>query len=89
MTRGLLRRLDQRALRDAYTQAFAGAAGKLVLADLMAFGHVGSPVHVPGDPLTTAFNDGKRRMVLRIQKFLHMDDAELMRRALQEEDTDG
>lgn len=56
--------------RDLYLRVFSTAEGKKVLRDLMQFGHVFDQVHVNGDPVSTAFNDGKRRMVLRILSFL-------------------
>ena len=58
----------------AYKRVFQGPEGELVLEDLMKFCLVGSDVHVPGDPLETAYNAGRRRVGLRIASLVGMDE---------------
>lgn len=72
----------QRALTAAYREVFASEQGKLVLDDLMKFTGVMRQSHVPGDPLDTAFLEGKRRVGLRILAQMEVAPREAMGREL-------
>lgn len=72
-TRLLLRR------RSLYRKTFETDHGRLVLRDLCHFAGLARHMHVPGDPCSTSFNDGMRRVALRITSILGMNDAEIMK----------
>lgn len=57
------------ALHRAYKTAFCGPEGELVLRDLEARGFVNRSGFVE-DPCRTAFNEGRRSLVLHIQHML-------------------
>ena len=53
--------------RAAYRAVFnRGQNATIVLADLVAFCHGDRPSYVPGSQDETAYNEGKRRVLLRI-----------------------
>ncbi len=55
--------------RNAYRRCFDTDFGKVVLDDLRKqYGKRTS--HAPGDPYTTAFNEGCRRALLRIENMI-------------------
>lgn len=56
---------------NLYKEAFRTAAGKAVLKDLEQFCHANNVTYVIGDPHHTAFNEGMRRVYLRIQSFIN------------------
>jgi hypothetical protein len=66
-----------------YRAAFSTPSGRRVRADLYRFCGVMAPSHQPGDPLETAFNEGKRRVGLRIAAMMN-DDPEAQRRLIAE-----
>ncbi len=47
-------------IRKAYRAALAGANGEVIRKDLEFYANKAS--HVPGDPYTSAYNEGKRVM---------------------------
>jgi hypothetical protein len=54
-------RRSQAALEDAYKRVCASPEGKLVFWDILdRVAGVFGGVHVPGDPYSTAFGDGRR-----------------------------
>lgn len=63
--------------RNRYRAVFDTPDGRKVLADLMTFCHVDRPVTVPGDAQMSAYNDGMRRVALRIASILRMKDEEI------------
>lgn len=69
----------RRRRRADYRAAFAGPAGKRTLADLYRFCGMGSPSFVPGRPDETAFNEGRRRVFLRIAAMLELDEDTIRR----------
>ena len=71
----LLRRV---ALHAAYVRCFNTDDGKVVLSDLMKEGFMFKPTFVSGDPQASALNEGSRRLVLSILKFVHKDHKELI-----------
>lgn len=79
----MLTRLRERILKRnrRYRLVFAGTVGAEVRGDLFRLGHVGRPTYVPGDPLATAFNEGKRFMALHIAAILNLADEEIVARA--------
>lgn len=72
--------------RHLYRAVFRSAEGREVLADLFRFCRVAEPVVVPGDPILTGYNDGLRRVALRIAKLVNMSDDDIMRLATQPEE---
>ena len=60
----------QAALLRDYRTAFGGQAGRRVLLDLIARTGVMQTTHTPGDPLATAFAEGRRRIGLEILQML-------------------
>lgn len=54
-------------LEQAYAAVFDDSENaRIVMADLLKFGHVFDQLHTPGDPNHTAHLDGRRRVVLRV-----------------------
>lgn len=79
----VLGRIAPRILRrnQHYRTVFSGPAGEFVRDDLFRLGHIGAPTYVEGDPMKTAFNEGRRFMALHIGSILHMTDEEILQRA--------
>lgn len=75
-------------IKQSYTAIFEQPHGKLVLNDIIRRGGLYS-VSVPKDanPERTAFNEGKRALVLEILSMLRMDNEVAMLKNLQERDT--
>ena len=67
----------------AYRSLFTGPVAEDVLKDLYRFCLVGAECFVPGDPLATAHNLGKRRVGLRIASILNMTDEQILQLATQ------
>lgn len=67
--------------RRLYRTVFQTEEGKRVLADIFDACGVGRQIAVPGDPHGTYFNDGMRRVGLRIASILDMTDEEIIRLA--------
>ena len=61
--------------RSNYRAVFDTPKGKEVLKDLMTFAKFFDTSYVPGDPSTTAYNEGMRRIVLRILSIMEKDPA--------------
>lgn len=53
-------------LVQQYKNVFSGKDGEEVLLDLLKFTKVNQPTYIPGDPHTSAFNEGMRRVGLRL-----------------------
>ena len=80
--KSLMREIRFKATKASwYRTVFTSPDGELVLADLIKFTHAHDQSHTPGDPLETAFNEGMRRVVTRIEKLAHMTPAEIRRLA--------
>lgn len=62
-----------------YKDTFSTPQGKEVLKDLAKFCGQNSPTHVPGDPYTSAYKEGMRRVFLRIQQFVNLNEADLQK----------
>lgn len=56
-----------------YKSVFTSERGKNVLKDLMKRSSFISSSHVPGDPYTSAYNEGARGVVVHILRVLKMD----------------
>ncbi len=82
-TRPLLAGLRDRILQrnQRYRLVFAGSVGAFVRDDLFRLGHLGRPTYVPGDPVATAFNEGKRFVALHVASILNLSDEEIVERA--------
>jgi hypothetical protein len=78
--RNPLLRLKQR--RADYHAAFTGEAGRRVLADLYRFCLMDQPCFA-GDPHATAFNEGRRRVFLRILAILRMTESDILQLAIE------
>ncbi len=70
---------DQTHLHAAYQRVFETPDGQLVLRHLMKTGYVFETTFVAGDTHRTALNEGSRRMVLSIVKFVKRDHKELVK----------
>jgi len=68
-------------IHENVLRCFDNPAGEFVLAWLYDEIKMGATSFVRGYPDQTAFNEGKRWVLLRIQQELRMDDNELFRRA--------
>lgn len=65
-------------LNAAYHAVFDSPAGEQVLRHLVGIS-VTTASHVPGDPFTTAFNEGRRHLVLSILRQLNRDAFDIIR----------
>lgn len=65
------------AKADWYKHVFGSYQGQMVLADLIKFSGAKDQSYTPGDPTQTAFNEGMRRVVTRIEKFTGMTPKEI------------
>ena len=63
---------EKKRLAD-YRSIFEGPQGERVLADLCHRHGIFDPCHVPGDPYTTAYNDGRRSVVVDLLRYLGTD----------------
>ena len=74
-----MRRLIQFRTAKAqwYKNVFDSYEGRMVLADLIKFSGAHDQSYTPGDPTQTAFNEGLRRVVTRIEKFVGMTPKEI------------
>lgn len=61
-----------------YRRTFATEDGKDVLKDLLSFCKFTESCYVPGDPTGTAYNEGMRRVALRLMSFLNKEIKEEM-----------
>lgn len=67
LLKGLFKKNNVNAeLSDAYKRLFSSPEGKKVLDDLLRFTRVDSPSFVPQQPDLTAYNEGLRRVGIRI-----------------------
>lgn len=82
----LMQRLFRRR-RDSYRDCFRGPAGERVLADLARFCNWNVAIP-PGDAAAMAYEEGKRRVFLRIRSLTDMDDERLARLIGEEEGPD-
>jgi len=69
--------LDLFKRRKQYKDTFSGPNGEAVLKDLLNFCHYDKPTYVIGDQYQTAYNEGMRRVALRITSILNMDDKQI------------
>jgi hypothetical protein len=74
-----------RRRRADYLSAFGGEEGQRVLADLYRFCHMDQPTFA-ADPFVTAFNEGERRVFLRIVGVLRLTDADILKLAMESHD---
>lgn len=65
-------------VRLAYRRMVAGDTGRLVLADLSEICGENRTSFVPGDPQQTAFNEGRRSVLLHIRSVLGLRAGELL-----------
>ena len=72
-------RLRRSQRRIDYGLTFGSDYGKRVLSDLYRFCGMAQPSFVPGSSDETAFNEGKRRVFLRIAAFLELDEGHVRR----------
>ncbi len=76
-----LKRLNQhsqKALIEAYQEAFHGETGKKILKDLALYCKFNETSFIPEDPCATAFNEGARDAFLHILEMLHLDPQSLI-----------
>lgn len=75
----------KRRLADAYQRVFGSDDGRMVLTDLLRHGGLLETSHEPGDPCTTAFNEGRRSMACEILAQLRWSEADAQHIALEQE----
>ena len=63
---------EKKRLAD-YRTIFKGPQGERVLADLCHRHGIFDPCHVPGDPYSTAYNDGRRSVIVDLLRYLGTD----------------
>ena len=63
---------EKKRLAD-YRTIFEGPQGQRVLADLCHRHGIFDPCHVPGDPYSTAYNDGRRSVIIDLLRYLGTD----------------
>ena len=63
---------EKKRLAD-YRTIFEGPQGQRVLADLCHRHGIFDPCHVPGDSHSTAYNDGRRSVVIDLLRYLGTD----------------
>jgi hypothetical protein len=78
MAADILRRHRRR--RADYVTVFTSEAGQRVLSDLFRFCHMDEPCFA-ADPCITAFNEGQRRVFLRILGLLRLTDQDIVQLA--------
>jgi hypothetical protein len=77
--------MDRQELRNAYRRVFTTPDGEVTLASLARFCGAGSVSFVPGDPQHTAYNEGKRSVLLHIESMINP----IRSRGRSEEDGNG
>lgn len=70
----------QRQRRADYLAAFGTEPGRRVLRDLYRFCHMDQPSFA-ADPCITAFNEGQRRVFLRLLGIMRLTDTDILRLA--------
>jgi hypothetical protein len=70
----------------AYEQVFASPDGQRVLYDILRAGGILTISHVPGDPYSTEWNDGRRSLAMHIIDQLRWNEAELVKLAQMQND---
>ena len=63
---------EKKRLAD-YRTIFEGPQGQRVLADLCHRHGIFDPCHVPGDSHSTAYNDGRRSVIIDLLRYLGTD----------------
>ncbi len=63
--------------RCVYKEVFNTPQGQKILQDLYVFCGQNRSTHVAGDPYGSAYNEGMRRVFLRIQQFVNVDEKKL------------
>lgn len=71
---------DALALKSSYREVFGKSeASQRVLRHLCKIGYVGRTTFVPGDTNQTMLNEGMRRIVVSILKYVNQSDDQLRR----------
>ena len=68
-------------IREHILRTFESPSGKFVLGWLYDLVRMGKSTFVPGQPDVSAFNEGKRWVLLQIMGQMQIDDEEIFRRA--------
>lgn len=63
----------------AYRKLLQGEDWKIVLADLARTNFLSRPTIVPGDPVTTSYNEGRRMAVIDILTVLGSEEEEVLK----------
>jgi len=86
----LLKDLEMRInRRNHYRAVFSTPEGQKVLKDLLTFCNINNMTYVPNDPATTAFNEGMRRVALRVISIMENDPAKQQQIIQQQYNIDG
>lgn len=81
---------ERARIHESYQNIFNTPDGERVLRHLMKVGGVTKSSFVAGDPNTTAFNEGRRHLVLSILTYIYKDHDALVRaieEGIQDENT--
>lgn len=74
---------EARRIRQAYRRVFQTEDGKKIIEDLAAFSGFAQSTTDPDSPQMSAFNDGQRRILLRILSLSSTDPVAAAQNALQ------
>lgn len=75
-------------LLNSYKKLFSTDDGIKVLSDLMKKSCILASTHVPGDPYSSANNEGKREMILYILQVLETEPEKMRERIKQVKEED-
>lgn len=65
---------NKKVLRDSYKLMFDTEAGRIVLNDMIKRYFMLRPTYIQGDAMTSAFNEGRRSVMLEILAMLNYDE---------------
>jgi hypothetical protein len=74
------------SLAIAYRKVFESPEGKVVLADIYKYTNIHESSFDPGNPYITSFNEGLRRVGLRIFSYLEIRPEDIRKIARQQQD---
>ncbi len=73
---------DALSVQNAYKEVFNSPLGKVILEHLFVNLKMGETTIVPNDPLSTAYNEGRRTVYMEILKHCELDLTPFLRNAI-------
>lgn len=70
--KGIFLRKTYKKLKKADPESF-----NIILGDLIAFTKYDNPSYVQGDSYQTAYNEGMKRVIMRIKKFINYTEEDM------------